>query len=47
VPTPGFSESARVDDMLKEEMQAVMLGAKSAQQAMDDLTARAAPLLPQ
>lgn len=46
VPIPGFSESARVDDMLKEELQAVMLGAKSAQQAMDDLTARATPLLP-
>lgn len=46
VPIPGFSESARVDDMLKEEMQAVMLGAKTPQQAMDDLTARAEPLLP-
>jgi multiple sugar transport system substrate-binding protein len=46
VPIPGFSESARVDDMLKEEVQAAMLGTKTAQQAMDDLVARVTPLLP-
>lgn len=46
VPLPGFAESARVDDMLKEEVQTVMLGSKSAQQAMDDLVRRAAPLMP-
>jgi multiple sugar transport system substrate-binding protein len=47
VPLPGFAEAARVDDMLREEVQAAMLGAKTPQQAMDDLVARVAPLLPQ
>lgn len=46
VPIPGFAESARIDDMLKEEVQTVMLGAKTAQQAMDDLVNRAGPLMP-
>ena len=32
--------------MLKEEVQAAMLGTKTAQQAMDDLVARVTPLLP-
>lgn len=47
VPLPGFSESARVDDIVKEEVQAAMLGTKTAQEAMDDVVARVTPLLPQ
>ncbi len=46
VPLPGFADSAKVDDMVKEEVQAALLGAKTPQQAMDDLTRRVEPLLP-
>ncbi|WP_158625925.1 ABC transporter substrate-binding protein [Arsenicitalea aurantiaca] len=46
VPLPGFSESARVDDIVKEEVQAVMLGSKTPEQAMQDVVARVTPLLP-
>ncbi len=46
VPLPGFANSAKVDDMVKEEVQAALLGAKTPQQAMDDLTKRVEPLLP-
>lgn len=46
VPLPGFRNSARVDDMVKEEVQAALLGAKTPQQAMDDLQRRVTPLLP-
>lgn len=40
VPLPGFEKSAQADDAIKEEVQAALLGAKSAQQAMDDLQRR-------
>jgi len=40
VPLPGFEKSAQADDAIKEEIQAALLGAKSAQQAMDDLQRR-------
>jgi multiple sugar transport system substrate-binding protein len=46
VPLPGFANSAKVDDMVKEEIQAAMLGSKSPEQAMKDLARRVRPLLP-
>jgi multiple sugar transport system substrate-binding protein len=43
---PGFEQAAKVQDMFVEEVQAVLLGAKEPQAAMDDLAARLAPLMP-
>jgi multiple sugar transport system substrate-binding protein len=46
VPLPGFANSARVEDIYLEEMQAALIGAKSPQQAMDDAARRVQPLMP-
>lgn len=46
VPLPGFKGSAKVDDIFKEEVQAALLGTKTPQKAMDDLTRRTEALLP-
>jgi multiple sugar transport system substrate-binding protein len=40
VPLPGFSKSAEADDAIIEAVQEALLGAKTAQQAMDDLQRR-------
>jgi len=45
VPLPAFDNAARAADFFKEEAEAAVLGMKSAQQAMDDLTARVQKLI--
>ncbi len=40
VPLPAFDNAARAADFFKEEAEAAVLGMKSPQQAMDDLTSR-------
>ena len=45
-PFPGFENTARLEDIFKEEMDAVLLGLKSAEAAMNDVQNRVAPLLP-
>ena len=44
---PGFEQAAKAQDLFIEEVQAVLLGAKEPQAAMDDLARRLEPLLPQ
>ncbi len=44
-PMPAFDQSARAADFFKEEAEAAVLGMKTPQKAMDDLTARVKPLL--
>jgi multiple sugar transport system substrate-binding protein len=46
VPLPGFKNSAKVDDISIEEVQAALVGSKTVQQAMNDLVRRVQPLLP-
>lgn len=43
---PGFEQSARAEDIFIEEIDLVLLGMKSAQDAMDSVQARIEPLLP-
>lgn len=45
VPLPAFDNAARAADFFKEEAEAAVLGMKTPQQAMDDLTARVQKLL--
>lgn len=45
VPLPAFDEAARAADYFKEEAEAVVLGMKTPEQAMEDLVARVTPLL--
>jgi multiple sugar transport system substrate-binding protein len=45
VPLPAFDEAARAADFFKEEAEAAVLGMKSPQQAMDDLTRRVEALI--
>ena len=45
VPLPAFDEAARAADFFKEEAEAAVLGMKTPQQAMDDLTARVEELI--
>lgn len=47
VPMPGFKGSAQADDIIKEEIQAAVAGAKTAQQAMDDAANRIRSILGQ
>lgn len=44
-PLPAFDNAARAADFFKEEAEAAVLGMKSPQQAMDDLTARVQKLM--
>jgi hypothetical protein len=46
VPMPAFSHAAEVKDIFVEEMQASLLGLKSAADAGADMAARIRPLLP-
>ena len=46
VPLPAFDESARAADFFREEAEASLLGMKTPEQAMADLVARVAPLMP-
>lgn len=43
---PGFSDTGKAMDILMEEVEAVMVGAKEPQEAMDEAKARVEPLLP-
>ena len=45
VPLPAFDNAARAADFFKEEAEAAVLGMKTPQQAMDDLTARVQKLI--
>jgi multiple sugar transport system substrate-binding protein len=45
-PMPAFDDAQKAADFFKEEAEAAILGMKSPQKAMDDLTARVRPLLP-
>ncbi|WP_306228381.1 ABC transporter substrate-binding protein [Bosea beijingensis] len=45
VPLPAFNEAARAADFFKEEAEAAVLGMKTPQRAMDDLTVRVQALL--
>jgi multiple sugar transport system substrate-binding protein len=45
VPLPAFDEAARAADFFKEEAENAVLGMKTPQQAMDDLTVRVQALL--
>lgn len=45
-PLPGFEDSARVEDTFIEEFDQVLLGRKSAQDAMDAVQKRAERLMP-
>lgn len=45
VPLPAFDEAARAADMLKEETETAVLGIKTPQEAMDDLTRRVQELI--
>lgn len=45
VPLPAFDRSAEAADVITEFVQAAILGARSPQQAMDDLARRLEPLL--
>jgi multiple sugar transport system substrate-binding protein len=45
VPLPAFDNAARAADFFKEEAEAAVLGMKSPQQAMDDLTTRVQKLI--
>ncbi len=45
-PMPGFSESARAEDIFIEEVDKLFLGLQTAQEAMDSAQARIEPLLP-
>jgi multiple sugar transport system substrate-binding protein len=45
-PLPGFQNSAKVDDLVRQQVQAAVLKSKTAQQAMDDLKKQIDPLLP-
>jgi multiple sugar transport system substrate-binding protein len=45
VPMPAFDNAQRAADFFKEEAEAAVLGMKTPQAAMDDLTRRVRPLL--
>ncbi len=45
VPLPAFDNAARAADFFKEEAEAAVLGMKTPQQAMDDLTIRVQKLI--
>ncbi|HEY4200604.1 MAG TPA: extracellular solute-binding protein [Devosiaceae bacterium] len=45
-PLPGFQGSAKVDDLVRQQVQAAVLKSKTAQQAMDDLKVQVDALLP-
>ena len=45
VAIPAFDNAAKAGDLLQEEVQAAVLGMKTPQKAMDDLTERTKPLL--
>lgn len=45
-PLPGFQESARAEDIFIEELDQVLLGMKSPEEAMNSVQARVEPLLP-
>ncbi|MDF2810198.1 MAG: extracellular solute-binding protein [Microvirga sp.] len=45
VPLPAFDNAARAADFFKEEAEAAVLGMKTPQQAMDDLTVRVQKLI--
>jgi multiple sugar transport system substrate-binding protein len=45
VPLPAFDNAARAADFFKEEAEAAVLGMKTPQKAMEDLTARVQRLL--
>lgn len=45
-PMPAFDNSQKAADTFKEEAEAAVLGQKTPQQAMDDLTAKVKPMLP-
>lgn len=47
VPMPGFRGSAQADDVIKEEIQAAIAGAKTAQEAMDSAASRIQSILGQ
>ncbi len=47
VPMPAFDEAQRAADFFREEAEAAVLGMKTPQKAMDDLTARVRRLLGQ
>lgn len=40
VPMPGFKGSAQADDVIREELQAALIGAKTAEAAMKDAASR-------
>ena len=46
IPLPAFDEAARAGDLFREEAEAAVLGLKTPEQAMGDLTRRVTPLLP-
>lgn len=46
-PIPGWENSAQVQDIFTEEVDLVLLGMKTAEEAMNSLQERVTPLLPQ
>lgn len=46
-PLPGWDNSARVQDIFVEELDLVLLGMKTPQEAMDSVQERVTPLLPE
>ena len=45
-PMPAFDDAQKAADLIKEEIEAAILGLKTPQKAMDDLAARLKPLMP-
>ncbi|MBF0279165.1 MAG: extracellular solute-binding protein [SAR324 cluster bacterium] len=45
-PLPGFTNSARVEDIFIEEVESALLGLKTTREALDSVQARSLPLLP-